>query len=74
MAIDIKNESSTIVCKTINTNYSYFPCKDHTIIQEKINAININKNAGSVIHNAKILAEVFVTLSLGKENCRTPFW
>ena len=39
-----------------------------------ISAININKNAGSVIHNAKILAEVFVILSLGKENCRTPFW
>ena len=25
--IKIENESSAIVCKTINTNYSYFPCK-----------------------------------------------
>ena len=41
--------------------------------KEMIRAININKNAGSVIHNAKILAEVFVTLSFGKVNCRIPF-
>jgi len=47
--IKIENESSTIVCKTINTNYSYFPCKDHTIIQEKINAINIEYDIGDTL-------------------------
>ena len=32
----------------------------------------INKNAGKVIHKAKILAEDGVILSLGKKICRTP--
>ena len=40
---------------------------------KNIRATVINKNAGSVIHNAKILAEVFVTLSLGTKNWKYPF-
>ena len=41
--------------------------KKLNLIIKKINEIAINKKAGKVIHNAKILADVFVTLSFGKE-------
>ena len=39
--IQIKNESTLILCKTINTNYVYFPCIEHTPLNEKLNSINI---------------------------------
>ena len=39
--IKIKDESTLILCKTINTNFVYYPCIEHTPLNEKINSINI---------------------------------
>ena len=39
--IKIENEKATILCKTINTDYTYYPCVAHTEKQEKLFSINV---------------------------------
>ena len=45
-----------------------------SLVSEIVTIIDVynNKNAGSVIHKAKILAEDGAILSLGKNICKTP--
>jgi len=58
--IQIENESTLILCKTINTNYVYYPCKEHTPLQERINSIKIENDIATLsrwmtdLHNKNI--------------------